>query len=260
MALSLQKYPAACRVSFSKLKMISTFSSQIDTCMYYDWYVIKNVNNVLIFFDLLTKRVELPVLGKMYTLKTSTLSRNEVFNKAMATSPFDQRICYEEEEQQPPSYNSSLSPYTSSSSEDGMIARSDHASYAINTSECKRTVRSTALQSQFVTFSSCTSKSDRILRAKQQRLLLLHHAMVCKRSSSECKLSKICAKMKLLWGHIQQCGNESCKVKHCCSSRTILRHFINCCEDKCRICLPARNIKLKKNIQQCCTKLDFYSD
>ncbi len=88
-----------------------------------------------------------------------------------------------------------------------------------------------------VTFSPYTYNRETI-KAKQQRLLLLHHALNCSRSF--CSLTRHCTKMKLLWTHIVICNSESCKVSYCRSSRSILTHFVACRNQACVICLPVR--------------------
>ncbi len=81
---------------------------------------------------------------------------------------------------------------------------------------------------------------ERSIRARQQRLLLLHHAANCTCSSPSCPLTKHCGRMKSLWKHMIFCKSNFCKVPYCYSSRVILKHFMTCQDLRCKICHPVR--------------------
>lgn len=81
----------------------------------------------------------------------------------------------------------------------------------------------------------------RILKQRQQRLLLLRHASKCPLPEGRCKIPP-CAGMKRLWKHIAKCKDQKCQVPHCVSSRYVLSHYHRCKDKKCAVCAPVRKI------------------
>ena len=80
-----------------------------------------------------------------------------------------------------------------------------------------------------------------MLRQQQQRLLLLRHAYKCPHANGSCPITRFCAGIKQLWGHISACQNKRCTVPHCLSSRVILAHYHGCKDAACAVCAPVRN-------------------
>jgi E1A/CREB-binding protein len=76
------------------------------------------------------------------------------------------------------------------------------------------------------------------LRAKQRRLLILHHAFKC--THATCTESRHCASMKKLWSHMAHCRDQACGVPHCLSSRYVLSHYRRCQNTLCSTCGPVR--------------------
>ena len=99
----------------------------------------------------------------------------------------------------------------------------------------------TKARSQAVT----TQQRQQVLRQQQQRLLLLRHASKCdagtKKNPGECKATKHCRQMKLLWAHIAKCKDPQCTTPHCVSSRYVLSHYHRCKDQNCRVCSPVRD-------------------
>mmetsp|Transcript_8708 Transcript_8708/g.10104 ORF Transcript_8708/g.10104 Transcript_8708/m.10104 type:complete len:205 (-) Transcript_8708:109-723(-) len=91
---------------------------------------------------------------------------------------------------------------------------------------------------------SSISGGDRNLKAKQQRLLILHHCATC--TSPNCETTPHCGKMKSLLRHMAECKTSNCSHRHCSSSRRVLIHFQNCRDKKCETCLPLRAKLMKK--------------
>ena len=79
----------------------------------------------------------------------------------------------------------------------------------------------------------------RVVRHKQQRLLLIHHASRC-RHKSNCPVTHHCAYMKNLCRHLPFCKDSQCKVPHCRSSRCIWDHYKECNDSSCLTCGPVR--------------------
>jgi len=66
-------------------------------------------------------------------------------------------------------------------------------------------------------------------KAMRQRLILLKHASRCT-ATENCKVTRHCAEMKVLWDHITKdnCDDPDCSVKYCLSSRCVLSHYQRC--------------------------------
>jgi E1A/CREB-binding protein len=85
-----------------------------------------------------------------------------------------------------------------------------------------------------------SNTSNKKIKAKQQRLILLNHSSKCKVVGT-CPVTPHCADMKKLWVHIGICCSKSlCKVPHCVSSRSILKHYGKCKDSNCPVCRPLR--------------------
>ena len=83
------------------------------------------------------------------------------------------------------------------------------------------------------------------LRHKQQRLILLYHGDKCQHDAAvvgaRCSVTPHCQTMKDLWKHMATgCRSNSCGIRHCSSSRYILRHYRECQDEQCLICRPVR--------------------
>lgn len=83
-------------------------------------------------------------------------------------------------------------------------------------------------------------KENRLLAKQQKRLLLLRHSAKCK--DSNCRIKAKCTIGKNILKHLSTCTNheKSCKSANCYSSSVLLRHFIQCTDEECELCLPLR--------------------
>jgi len=107
--------------------------------------------------------------------------------------------------------------------------------------------RSSAKENDGVTSSS---NSNDAVRHKQQRLLLLHHSSKCTNEDGKCTVTPYCGEMKKLW-NMASCTDNECRVPHCLSSRSILRHHRKCKDPRCLACGPAREtIRKTQNSQK----------
>lgn len=60
---------------------------------------------------------------------------------------------------------------------------------------------------------------------KQMRVLLFRHASKCPNRPGECPVTKGCGTMKILWNHINDCNDDDCQMKHCKSSKQLLKQY-----------------------------------
>ena len=81
--------------------------------------------------------------------------------------------------------------------------------------------------------------SKKVLKQQQQRLLLLRHASTCK-NDVDCKATRHCSSIKVLWKHIMDCKELKCDTRHCVSSRHVLSHYSKCKDEACSVCGPVR--------------------
>jgi ankyrin repeat protein len=98
-----------------------------------------------------------------------------------------------------------------------------------------------------------------ILKAQQQRLILLQHASRCEAGTAghpkNCPITKKCAEWKKLWKHIANCKDKDykdCRTKNCISSRYVLSHYHHCKDKKCKVCAPVRaaiDVNNKKRVK-----------
>jgi len=97
--------------------------------------------------------------------------------------------------------------------------------------------------------------TERRIRNKHQRLLLLRHVSQCKVPDGQCTVTPHCTEMKRLWKHTYVCQEKDCSFPHCLSSRCVLSHYRKCKDVQCSTCRPVRETiereKLrKKNLRQ----------
>ena len=99
-------------------------------------------------------------------------------------------------------------------------------------------------------------EDNRILKAQQQRLILLQHASRCEAGTAghpkNCPITKKCTEWKKLWKHIANCKDKDCRTKNCISSRYILSHYRHCKDLECKICAPVRaaiDVNNKKRVK-----------
>lgn len=94
--------------------------------------------------------------------------------------------------------------------------------------------------------------TQKIIKAKQKRLLMLKYAAECSMNKNTC--GSTCARMHChtmtkLWAHMRTCSDVQCTVKHCYSSRSVLTHYHRCVDKCCLICAP---VKLLWSMQTGC--------
>jgi len=67
----------------------------------------------------------------------------------------------------------------------------------------------------------------RSAKVRRQRMFLLYHAAQCTALDGACTVSRHCDEMKRVRNHIMDdgCNDPKCNVKHCVSSRHVIRHF-----------------------------------
>lgn len=84
-------------------------------------------------------------------------------------------------------------------------------------------------------------------------LHLLRHSSKCPFSKGYCPTSSIlCWGGKLLWQHSisDNCGDQSCEVTQCQSSRFVLAHYIGCSNRLlCNVCGPMC-VTIRKNVER----------
>lgn len=85
--------------------------------------------------------------------------------------------------------------------------------------------------------------SSKNKQEKQRRhLKVLLHAATCTNADEgrSCPISSHCAKMKRLWQHISNCGDEKCSYKYCRTSRQLLLHHARCTKFSYPSCSPLK--------------------
>lgn len=94
------------------------------------------------------------------------------------------------------------------------------------------------------TRSSTNSETWKMVNLRQQRrLLLLHHATLCRiEIGQNCPVSTRCSETKKVCFHIENCRDEKCVFPHCVSSRYLISHFRRCKDDACELCTPVKNV------------------
>ncbi len=119
-----------------------------------------------------------------------------------------------------------------------ILKRHDEPKGALTCTPCNTSRFQNKDRCRSVTFSPSIYRHENSIKAKQQRLLLLHHASNC--SDPSCSLTQHCTKMKLLWKHMVTCRSKSCTLQYCRTSRSILTHHVSCKNQRCKVCLPVR--------------------
>jgi len=68
-------------------------------------------------------------------------------------------------------------------------------------------------------------------RVMLQRMILIRHASQCTAPEGTCKASRHCDATRAVWKHIleDRCTDPNCKVRHCVSTRYVLRHYRRWC-------------------------------
>lgn len=79
-------------------------------------------------------------------------------------------------------------------------------------------------------------------------LVALLHAAQCR--SNYCKTLSQCVIMRNAFYHSKKCNNDYCDYNDCYKSRRVLKHFRNCINIDCSICLPARLCLMKRKNYQ----------
>lgn len=91
------------------------------------------------------------------------------------------------------------------------------------------------------------------IRRQQERILLLRHAVKCKKLPGECN-HPLCHKTKILTRHMILCREgRRCTFSHCASSKILLAHYSRCTKrskardgKQCAICQPIKEIICKE--------------
>ena len=88
------------------------------------------------------------------------------------------------------------------------------------------------------------------IQRQQERILLLRHAVKCKKLPGECQ-HPLCHKTKILTRHMTVCRDgRRCAFSHCASSKILLAHYSRCTKRNkarngrlsCAICQPIKEI------------------
>lgn len=88
------------------------------------------------------------------------------------------------------------------------------------------------------------------IRRQQERILLLRHAVKCKKLPGECH-HPLCHKTKILTRHMTVCRDgRRCTFSHCASSKILLAHYSRCTKRNkakdgrmvCAVCQPIKEI------------------
>lgn len=105
--------------------------------------------------------------------------------------------------------------------------------------ECEKSKPDSKKRRLSYTKSIQTGLSDRHIRTRQQRLLLLFHGAKCSAAYGQCGMFRNCHLSQQLWKHVEKCQISSCMTPHCRSSKSVLRHYKKCKgRDGCLICKP----------------------
>ena len=82
---------------------------------------------------------------------------------------------------------------------------------------------------------------DKSLFRWKRLLILLHHSGNCQASTTLCKATLHCDRMKRVWKHIRNCRKSDCRFPLCQSSRCLLQHYRTCrFGARCLLCEPVR--------------------